>query len=80
MSYEPEDVRQTLSLLITAAQEVRVNEKYASIELYLKEQISPSPSDPLLMERWKIIGEEFKITEIYVPLKAQLLDSNGEPK
>ncbi|MHC5770569.1 MAG: NACHT domain-containing protein [Nostoc sp.] len=80
LSYEPEDVRQTLSLLITAAQEVRVNEKYASIELYLKEQISPSPSDPLLMERWKIIGEEFKITEIYVPLKAQLLDSNGEPK
>lgn len=79
-SYESEDVRQTLSLMIIAAQEVRANEKYASIESYLKEQISPSPSHPLLMERWKVIGEEFKIPEIYVPLKAQLLDSNGKPK
>nr|WP_225226123.1 pentapeptide repeat-containing protein [Komarekiella delphini-convector] len=79
-SYESEDVRQTLSLMITAAQEVRANEKYASIESYLKEQISPSPSNPLLIERWKVIGEEFKIPEIYVPLKAYLLDSNGELK
>ncbi|MBD2535756.1 pentapeptide repeat-containing protein [Nostoc flagelliforme FACHB-838] len=79
-SYESEDVRQILSLMIIAAQEVRANEKYASIKLYLKEQISPSYSDPLLMERWKVIGEEFKITEIYVPLKAQLLDNNGKPK
>ncbi|MBD2249498.1 hypothetical protein [Nostoc sp. FACHB-888] len=78
--YESEDVCQTLSLMIIAAQEVRANEKYASIESYLKEQISPLPSDPLLIERWKVIGEEFKITEIYVPLKAQLLDSNGKPK
>lgn len=79
-SYESEDVRQTLSLMIIAAQEIRADEKYASIELYLKEQISPSPSDSSLMERWKVIGEEFKITEIYVPLKAQLLDNNGKPK
>ncbi|WP_277926826.1 MULTISPECIES: NACHT domain-containing protein [Nostoc] len=79
-SYESEDVRQALSLMITAAQEIRADEKYASIESYLKEQISPLPSDPLLMERWKVIGEEFKITEIYVPLKVQLLDSNGELK
>ncbi|MHC5748106.1 MAG: pentapeptide repeat-containing protein [Nostoc sp.] len=80
LSYESEDVRQTLSLLITAAPEIRATEKYASIESYLKEQISPSPSDSLLMERWKVIGEEFKITEIYVSLEAQLLDNNGEPK
>ena len=79
-SYESEDVRQTLSLMIIAAQEVRANEKYASIESYLKEQISPSPSDLLLVERWKVIGEEFKIPEIYVLLKAQLLDNNGQPK
>jgi hypothetical protein len=80
LSYEPEDNHQALSLLITAAQEIRADEKYASIESYLKEQISPFPSDPLLMERWKVIGEEFKIPEIYVPLKAQLLDNNGQPK
>ncbi|MBD2532938.1 pentapeptide repeat-containing protein [Nostoc flagelliforme FACHB-838] len=79
-SYESEDVRQILSLMIIAAQEVRANEKYSSIESYLKEQISPSPSDSSLMERWKVIGEEFKITEIYVPLKAQLLDNNGKLK
>ncbi|MEH1801100.1 MAG: pentapeptide repeat-containing protein [Nostoc sp.] len=79
-SYESEDVRQALSLMITAAQEERADEKYASIESYLKEQISPFTSDLLLIERWKVIGEEFKIPEIYVPLKAQLLDSNGKPK
>lgn len=79
-SYEPEDVRQVLSLMITAAQEVRANEKYANIELYLREQISSSPSEPILLERWKVIGEEFKIPEIYVSLKAQLLDNNGQPK
>lgn len=78
--YEPENLRQSSNYFLTAAQEVRANEKYESIESYLNEQISPSPSDPLLIERWKVIGEEFKIPEIYVSLKAQLLDSNGEPK
>ncbi|MBD2255351.1 pentapeptide repeat-containing protein [Nostoc parmelioides] len=75
--YEPENIHQALNLFITAAQELRANEKYASIESYLKEQISPSPSDPLLIERWKVVGEEFKIPEIYVSLEAHLLDSNG---
>nr|MDZ8061889.1 pentapeptide repeat-containing protein [Nostoc sp. EkiNYC01] len=78
--YEPENVRSALHLMITAAQEIRANERYASIESYLKEQISPSPSDPRLIERWKVIGEDFVISKIYVSLKAQLLDSNGKPK
>ncbi|WYL96716.1 MAG: pentapeptide repeat-containing protein [Gloeotrichia echinulata IR180] len=78
--YEAEDVRQVLNLMITAAQEVRASEKYLSIESYLREQISSSPRDPILMERWKVIGEEFKISEIYVSLKAHLLDSNGHYK
>ncbi|MFN6565779.1 pentapeptide repeat-containing protein [Dendronalium sp. ChiSLP03b] len=78
--YESQDVHKDSNSLVTAAQEVRANEKYESIESYLTEHISPSPSDPLLVERWKVIGEEFQIPEIYVPLKAQLLDSNGKPK
>lgn len=78
--YESQDVHKDSNYFLTAAQEVRAIEKYASIESYLTEQISPSPNDPLLIERWKVIGEEFKIPEIYVPLKAQLLDSNGKPK
>ncbi|MEH1954739.1 pentapeptide repeat-containing protein [Nostoc sp.] len=78
--YEPEDVRQAFSLVTTAAQEIRANEKYTSIESYLKEQISPLPSDPILIERWKVIGEDFTIPKIYVSLEAQLLDSNGKPK
>lgn len=80
LSYEPEDVRQAFSLVTTAAQEIRANEKYASIESYLKEQISPSPSDQILIERWRVIGEDFTIPKIYVSLEAQLLDSNGQPK
>jgi len=79
-SYEPENVRKVLSLMITAAEEIRANEKYANLESYLINQISSSPSTPILLERWKVIGEEFKIPEIYVSLKAQLLDENGQPK
>ncbi|WP_223280147.1 pentapeptide repeat-containing protein [Nostoc sp. PA-18-2419] len=80
LSYEPEDVVQALNLAITAAPEIRANEKYASIESYLKEQISPSPRDPILIERWKVIGEDFTIPKIYVSLEAELLDSNDKPK
>ncbi|MFN6472566.1 MAG: NACHT domain-containing protein [Nostoc sp. SerVER01] len=79
-SYEQENTPHTLSFMITAAQEKRAYNKYASIESYLKEQISPSPSDPILIERWKVIGEDFEISKIYVSLKAGLLDSNGKPK
>ena len=67
-----------IRLLTLAAQEITANNKYASIELYLQEQISPNPSDPQLLERWKVIDEEFKFPAIYVPLKAHLLDSNGK--
>lgn len=76
--YEPESVRQALSFKISAAREIRINEKYASIEFYLKEQISPNPSNPLLLERWKVIDEEFLFPHIYVSLEAHLLDSSGK--
>ncbi|ODG96220.1 hypothetical protein A4S05_19610 [Nostoc sp. KVJ20] len=76
--YEPESVRQALSFKISAAREIRLNEKYTSIEFYLKEQISPNPSNSLLLERWKVIDEEFTFPHIYVPLEAHLLDSNGK--
>lgn len=76
--YEPESVRQALSFKISAAKKIRLNEKYASIEFYLEEQISPNPSNPLLLERWKVIDEEFIFPHIYVPLEAHLLDSNGK--
>ncbi len=78
--YESENVAQVLNLLITAAQEIRANAKYASIESYLREYISPSPINPILIERWKVIGEDFTIPEIYVSLSVQLLDSNGKTK
>jgi hypothetical protein len=80
LSYESENVRQSLSLTISAAEEKRKNEKYISIESYLIENISPTPKEPILIDRWKVIGENFTIPKIYVSLKAQLLDSNGKPK
>ncbi|NJK48350.1 hypothetical protein HC931_09315 [Candidatus Gracilibacteria bacterium] len=76
LSYERENVLQSLSLTISAAQEIRKVQKYASIESYLIENISPTPKEPILIERWKVIGEDFTIPEIYVSLEAQLLDSN----
>ncbi|WP_017318318.1 pentapeptide repeat-containing protein [Mastigocladopsis repens] len=79
LKYEPENFVKPLSLTIAAAQETRVTKKYSGIESYLKEQISPNPSNPVLLERWKVIGEEFKIPDIYVPLKTQLVNSNGTP-
>jgi uncharacterized protein YjbI with pentapeptide repeats len=76
LKYEPENFVKPLSLTIAAAQETRATKKYSGIESYLKEQISPNPSNQVLLERWKVIGEEFKIPDIYVPLKAQLVDTN----
>lgn len=66
--YEPDNVVKPLSLTIAAAQETRATKKYSGIQSYLKEQISPNPSNPVLLERWKVIGEEFKIPDIYVPV------------
>jgi hypothetical protein len=53
LKYEPENFVKSISLTIAAAQETRVTKKYSGIEFYLKEQISPNPSNPLLLERWK---------------------------
>ncbi|NER99176.1 MAG: NACHT domain-containing protein [Symploca sp. SIO1B1] len=77
--YEPEGMRQRLGLLLAAAKERGATQKYSSIESYLKEQISPNPSDPRLQEQWKVLGEKsIRLLDIYVPLKAQLLDGNGK--
>ncbi|MDP5338220.1 MAG: pentapeptide repeat-containing protein [Nodularia sp. (in: cyanobacteria)] len=78
LSVEPENVRQALNMKMTAAKEIRANQKYADIESYLQEYISPNPSDPILRDRWKVIDEEFTFPDIYVSLEANLLDSNGK--
>ncbi|MEA5524987.1 NACHT domain-containing protein [Nodularia spumigena] len=77
-SHEPENVRQALNMKMTAAKEIRDNHKYADIESYLQEYISPKPNDPVLRDRWKVIDEEFTFPDIYVSLEANLLDSNGK--
>ncbi len=44
--------------------------KYASIDIYLEEKITPLPKE-------KVFKEEFNFQDIYVPLKAQLLTFDG---
>jgi len=79
LKYEPEAMRQRLNLLLAAAKERGATQKYGSIEFYLKEQISPYPSDPRLQEKWKVLGEKsIRFPDIYVPLKAQLVDDTGK--
>ncbi len=83
LSYEESkntDILKKVKLDITAARETGATQKFSSIEDYLKEQISPNSSDPLRLDKWKVFDEPFKIPDIYVPLKAQLLDSNGKVK
>ncbi|WP_293045788.1 pentapeptide repeat-containing protein [Moorena sp. SIO1F2] len=80
LSYEPEDIVNSFSLHRAAAQQTAPTRKYGNIETYLTEQISPNPSDPNRLQLWKVLGEDFKIPDIYVPLKAQLLDTNGKVK
>ncbi|NEQ80356.1 MAG: hypothetical protein F6K26_08875 [Moorea sp. SIO2I5] len=80
LSYEQKDIVNSFSLQRAAAQQTRPIRKYGNIESYLTEQISPNPSDSYRLQLWKVLGEDFKIPDIYVPLKAQLLDSNGKVK
>ena len=49
-----------------------VLERYASIDLYLEEKIQPQPNE-------KVFAEAFTFRDIYVPLKAQIIKSDGEP-
>jgi len=49
-----------------------VLEKYASIDAYLKEQIESRPQET-------VFNEQFTFQDIYVPLKAQPIQRNGEP-
>ncbi|NJL40647.1 MAG: NACHT domain-containing protein [Leptolyngbyaceae cyanobacterium SM1_4_3] len=49
-----------------------VFEKYFSIDSYLSERIQPRPLE-------RVFNEKFSFRDIYVPLKAQLIQKNGEP-
>ncbi|MEA5552694.1 pentapeptide repeat-containing protein [Anabaena cylindrica UHCC 0172] len=64
---------------LIAAQEKIKNTKYSKINFYLQDQISPESSNTVIKERWQILGEkDLTIPELYVPLQAELLDSNGK--
>ncbi len=67
-----------LVLYTTAALEVGATQKFSSIESYLKEYISPNPSDRLRLSQWQVFDETFNLPDIYVSLAAHLLDSNGK--
>jgi hypothetical protein len=49
-----------------------VFEKYFSIDSYLSERIQPRPLE-------QVFNEKFSFRDIYVPLKAQPIQKNGEP-
>ncbi|MEO0406676.1 MAG: pentapeptide repeat-containing protein, partial [Cyanobacteria bacterium P01_A01_bin.135] len=53
-------------------------EKYDSIDTYLKEFVSPDPDEPTRKMRWQVFNEPFTIQELYVPLQAQPLTRSGE--
>jgi hypothetical protein len=78
LSYESETITQPLQLTRTAARETQASQKYSSIESYLTEQISPHTNNPLLQSQWKVLGENFTLPDIYVPLEAHLVDKNGK--
>ncbi len=52
--------------------------KYQSIDTYLQEFISPNPSNSMRKVQWQVFNEPFTFKELYVPLRAQPLDGNGE--
>jgi hypothetical protein len=52
-------------------------EKYLSIEDYLRDYISPESTVPQLQQRWRVFNEPFLLPDLYVPLKAKRVDSNG---
>ncbi|MDJ0675141.1 MAG: pentapeptide repeat-containing protein [Calothrix sp. MO_167.B42] len=78
LEYEPQNLIEQLAIYTTAAQELGATQKFSSIESYLKEYVSPNPSDRLRLSQWQVFDEDFQIPDIYVPLLAQLLDSNGK--
>ncbi|WP_071187348.1 pentapeptide repeat-containing protein [Trichormus sp. NMC-1] len=64
---------------LIAAQEKIKNTKYSKINSYLQDQISPESSNDKIKKRWQILGEkDLTIPDLYVPLQAKLLDSNGK--
>lgn len=72
----PDDVKQLGSISLSEWR--KEQEKYESIDTYLKEYISPNPTDFVRKQRWQVFNEPFTFKEIYVPLKAQPLNCNGE--
>lgn len=48
-----------------------------SIDDYLRDQISPETRLPEQIDRWRIFSESFTLQDIYVPLKARLLDKKN---
>jgi uncharacterized protein YjbI with pentapeptide repeats len=82
LSYEPERTAKQLRLFVAVSQEIAATKKYASIEKYLKEQISPPSltNPPYQRQKWQVFEESFLISDIYVPLKAQEVGANGKVK
>jgi uncharacterized protein YjbI with pentapeptide repeats len=70
LSCEQEDFVARVKVYITA-QKTKANKKFSSIESYLAEQICTSPSNP-----WQVF-DEVRISDIYIPLKCHVLNSNG---
>ncbi len=80
LSSESGAIREQLNLYAKAGWEIGKNQKYGGIESYLEDQISPNSSNPLIRGRWQVFDEPFNISEIYVSLKAKLVDGNGKGK
>ena len=53
-------------------------EKYQSIDEYLRDEISPNSTIPEKRNRWQVFDEPFTISDIYVPLKAATVNDKGE--
>ncbi|MBF2062990.1 MAG: pentapeptide repeat-containing protein [Calothrix sp. C42_A2020_038] len=66
-------------LCIAATQAIKTNQKFYSIESYLVQQISIHNNASLNQKKWHVFNE-FTIPDIYVPLKCQLLNSNGKER
>ena len=64
-----DSVRQMAELYMAGRQQN--SDKYNSINAYLREQIATKPFE-------KVFAESFTFRDIYVPLKAKLLDKSGD--
>ncbi|BAZ10788.1 pentapeptide repeat-containing protein [Calothrix sp. NIES-4071] len=74
LSHENDEFVARVKAYTAATQDIKTNQKFHSIELYLAEHISTSPSNQLQ------VFDKVTIPDIYVPLKCHLLNSNGKKK